>query len=137
VNRRDFLRRFGTAAFAAAAAAHGVADLDAFLWEPTKTILIPDAPKLHFAKDAFQEAAKGLGVSMRMVKQYDVKADVFPVRLDIMYGWSVINPAYAVRIDSVEEGDGGFVTGDFMRRFEPAIVEPTVGEILAVEDARC
>jgi hypothetical protein len=39
-----------------------------------------------------------LGVSVRMVRQYDIVNDRFPCRLDVLYGWKAIYPELACRI---------------------------------------
>ncbi len=38
------------------------------------------------------------GVSMRVVRQYDINADKFPTRLDIMYGFKTLRPQLACRL---------------------------------------
>jgi hypothetical protein len=37
------------------------------------------------------------GVSMRIVRQYDISNDKFPARLDILYGYKTIRPQLAAR----------------------------------------
>lgn len=37
------------------------------------------------------------GVSMRIVRQYDINSDKFPCRLDVLYGYKTIRPQLAVR----------------------------------------
>lgn len=39
-----------------------------------------------------------LGVSIRMVRQYDIVNDRFPCRLDVLYGWKTIYPELACRV---------------------------------------
>jgi hypothetical protein len=41
---------------------------------------------------------KQLGMSLRMVRQYDINSDTFPCRLDILFGWKAIYPELACRI---------------------------------------
>jgi hypothetical protein len=41
---------------------------------------------------------KQLGMSIRMVRAYDINNDKFPCRLDILYGWKTIYPELACRI---------------------------------------
>ncbi len=41
---------------------------------------------------------KQLGLSARMVRQYDVVNDKFPCRFDILYGWAALYPELACRI---------------------------------------
>ena len=38
------------------------------------------------------------GVSMRIVRQYDINADKFPCRLDVLYGFKTIRPQLACRL---------------------------------------
>jgi hypothetical protein len=68
---------------------------------------------LAYAKDAFTLATADLvlpggvdmaarkvldGISMRLVRQYDVNNDLFPCRFDILYGYQAIRPQLAVRL---------------------------------------
>lgn len=39
-----------------------------------------------------------VGLSIRMVRAYDITNDLFPCRLDVLYGWSVPYPTLACRI---------------------------------------
>jgi uncharacterized protein YggL (DUF469 family) len=74
---------------------------------------VPYAQNLAYHKDAFTLASADLllpggvdmaerdnfdGISMRMVRQYDINSDLFPVRFDVLYGWKTIYPELAVRI---------------------------------------
>ena len=38
------------------------------------------------------------GISMRIVRQYDINNDRMPCRIDVLYGYSVIRPPMAVRL---------------------------------------
>jgi hypothetical protein len=38
------------------------------------------------------------GLSIRIVRQYDINNDVFPCRLDVLYGWKTVYPELACRI---------------------------------------
>jgi len=38
------------------------------------------------------------GISMRIVRQYDINDDVFPCRIDILYGWKTVYPELACRL---------------------------------------
>jgi hypothetical protein len=66
-----------------------------------------------FHKDAFAFATADLimpsgvdfaaresmdGLSMRIVRQYDISQDKFPTRLDILYGYKTIRPQLACRL---------------------------------------
>ena len=38
------------------------------------------------------------GLSIRLVRQYDINSDQLPCRLDVLYGWSTVYPELAVRV---------------------------------------
>ena len=38
------------------------------------------------------------GVSMRIVRQYDIVNDKFPCRIDVLYGYKTIRPQLACRL---------------------------------------
>lgn len=38
------------------------------------------------------------GLSIRVVRAYDINNDVFPCRLDVLYGWAALRPEWACRI---------------------------------------
>jgi len=38
------------------------------------------------------------GISVRVVRQYDINNDQFPCRIDILYGYKTIRPELACRI---------------------------------------
>lgn len=41
-----------------------------------------------------------LGLAIRCVRQYDIRTDQYPCRLDVLYGWLAQRPELAVRIQS-------------------------------------
>ena len=43
---------------------------------------------------------KQLGMSIRLVRAYDINTDRFPCRLDVLYGWTTLYPQLACRIAS-------------------------------------
>lgn len=38
------------------------------------------------------------GISMRIIRQYDINSDNFPCRIDILYGWKTIYPELGCRL---------------------------------------
>lgn len=38
------------------------------------------------------------GISMRIVRQYDINSDKFPARLDVLYGYKTLRPQFACRL---------------------------------------
>jgi hypothetical protein len=38
------------------------------------------------------------GISMRIVRQYDITNDVIPLRIDVLYGWKTLYPEFACRL---------------------------------------
>jgi hypothetical protein len=71
------------------------------------------AQALAFHKDAFALGTADLilpqgvdmagrasadGLSIRLVRQYDINSDQLPCRLDVLYGWSTIYPELATRV---------------------------------------
>ena len=70
---------------------------------------------LAFDKDAFAFVSADLmmpkgvdfssrqvldGISMRIVRAYDINNDTFPARLDVLYGYEAIRPELAARVAS-------------------------------------
>jgi hypothetical protein len=77
------------------------------------TISTASGLSLAYAKDAFTFATADLvlpsgvdmsarkvqdGLSMRLVRQYDINNDLFPVRFDVLYGYKTLRPQLAVRL---------------------------------------
>ena len=44
--------------------------------------------------------SKELGISIRMVQQYQISSDQEPCRMDILYGWATLRAPLACRIYS-------------------------------------
>lgn len=83
---------------------------------PTNIVSGRQTPQgLIFHKDAFTLATADLplpggvdmaarvsdeqtGISIRMVRAYDIVTDLFPCRLDVLYGWKCIYPELACRV---------------------------------------
>lgn len=63
---------------------------DAFTFA-TADLILPDG--VHFAARKVQD-----GISMRVVRQYDINNDLMPCRLDVLYGFKAIRPQLACRV---------------------------------------
>lgn len=50
--------------------------------------------------EASRVSDKQLGMSIRMIRAYDINTDQMPCRLDILYGWKTIYPELACRVES-------------------------------------
>lgn len=57
-----------------------------------------DLPLPRGVDMASRVSDKELGISVRMVRGYDIVNDMFPCRLDVLYGWSAVYPELACRI---------------------------------------
>jgi hypothetical protein len=99
-------------------AAHALASVDAFPQSgATVTVLgaasTGYAQNLVYHKDAITMATADLllpqgvdmasrqnhnGISMRIVRQYDINNDRMPCRIDVLYGYSTIRPQLAARV---------------------------------------
>lgn len=62
------------------------------------TLACADLPLPRGVDMAARKADKQTGLSIRMVRAYDVTTDQFPCRLDILYGWAPLYPEWACRI---------------------------------------
>lgn len=49
---------------------------------------------------AARVADKQLGMSIRLVRAYDINTDRFPTRIDLLYGWTTLYPELACRVAS-------------------------------------
>lgn len=47
---------------------------------------------------AARASSSKLGVSIRLVRAYDISNDAFPCRLDVLYGWKTVYPQLACRV---------------------------------------
>lgn len=62
------------------------------------TLACADLPLPRGVDMAARKADKQTGLSIRMVRAYDVTTDQFPCRLDVLYGWAPLYPEWACRI---------------------------------------
>lgn len=61
---------------------------------------VADLPLPEGVDRAARVSDKQLGMSIRMVRQYDINTDNWPCRLDILYGWTTLYRELACRIAS-------------------------------------
>lgn len=64
------------------------------------TLACADLPLPQGVDMAARVSDKQLGLSIRLIRQYDISLDSFPCRLDILYGWKTIRAELACRISS-------------------------------------
>jgi hypothetical protein len=64
------------------------------------TLACADLPQVGGTDMCVRVSDKQLGLSLRLVRQYNIDSDQLVCRLDILYGWSVLRPELAVRIAS-------------------------------------
>jgi hypothetical protein len=62
------------------------------------TFACADLPLPKGVDMAARVSSKQLGMSVRMVRNYDIVNDRFPCRLDVLYGWKTIYPELAARV---------------------------------------
>ena len=64
------------------------------------TCVMADLPLPGGVDMAARVSHKKTGMSMRLVRQYDINTDQFPCRLDVLYGWALLYPELATRVAS-------------------------------------
>jgi hypothetical protein len=62
------------------------------------TLASADLPLPRGVDMAARVSDKQTGLSIRMVRAYNISTDAFPCRLDILYGWAALYPELACRI---------------------------------------
>lgn len=62
------------------------------------TLACADLPLPRGVDMAARKSDKQTGLSVRMVRAYNVTTDQFPCRLDVLYGWAPLYPEWACRI---------------------------------------
>jgi len=61
---------------------------------------VADLPLPGGVDMAARVADKQLGMSIRLVRAYDINTDRFPTRIDILYGWTTLYAELACRVAS-------------------------------------
>lgn len=64
------------------------------------TFVCADLPMPRGVDMAARASDPSTGVSMRVVRQYDISTDKMPCRVDVLYGWAALYPQLACRIQS-------------------------------------
>lgn len=64
------------------------------------TLACADLPLPGGVDMAARVADRQLGMSVRLVRAYNISTDQFPCRLDILYGWAPLRPEIACRVAS-------------------------------------
>lgn len=62
------------------------------------TLVTADLPVPKGTDMASRVSDKQLGISLRIVRDYDITTDQFPCRIDVLYGWAVLRPELACRV---------------------------------------
>ena len=62
------------------------------------TMACADLPLWKGTDMADRAADKDLGLSIRLIRDYDINMDRAPTRLDFLYGWAVVYPQLACRL---------------------------------------
>ena len=63
-------------------------------------MVMADLHKPSSGAEATTVRSKELGISIRMVQQYQIGTDQEPTRMDILYGWASVRPSLACRVYS-------------------------------------
>ena len=64
------------------------------------TLVSADLPLPRGVDMAGRMSDKQLGVSIRLVRQYDIRTDYFPCRLDVLYGVTTLRAEFGCRVSS-------------------------------------
>jgi hypothetical protein len=64
------------------------------------TLVTADLPLPGGVDMAARKSDPQTGTSIRVVRAYDITTDLFPCRLDVLYGWAPLYPEWSVRIQS-------------------------------------
>ena len=85
------------AAITVLGAANTVTPANLLFHQNAFTLVSADLPLPGGVDMAARIASRHLGISVRMVRAYDIINDIFPCRLDVLYGWAAIYPELACR----------------------------------------
>ena len=61
-------------------------------------LVMADLHRPTSGAEATTVRSKELGISLRMVQQYQIGTDQEPTRLDVLYGWATLRPTLACRV---------------------------------------
>jgi hypothetical protein len=62
------------------------------------TLVTADLPVPKGVDMGSRIADKQIGISLRMVRAYDINTDQWPCRIDVLYGWATLRPELACRV---------------------------------------
>ena len=62
------------------------------------TLAMADLPLPQGTDMAARVSDDQLGMSIRLIRDYDINNDKFPCRLDVLYGWASLRPELACRV---------------------------------------
>jgi hypothetical protein len=85
------------AAITVLGAANTVSPANLIYHQNAFTLASADMPLPGGVDMAARVASKHLGISVRLIRAYDIVNDIFPCRLDVLYGWAAIYPELACR----------------------------------------
>jgi hypothetical protein len=64
------------------------------------TLAMADLPLPQGTDMAARVSDSQLGMSIRMIRDYDISTDKFPCRLDVLFGWATLRPELACRVQA-------------------------------------
>ena len=64
------------------------------------TLAMADLPLPKGTDMAARVSDDQLGMSIRMIRDYDITTDKFPCRLDVLFGWATLRPELACRVQA-------------------------------------
>jgi hypothetical protein len=64
------------------------------------TLVTADLPVPKGVDMGSRVSDKQLGISLRIVRAYDINTDQWPCRIDVLYGWATLRPELATRIQA-------------------------------------